>query len=107
MTASLLVCFNLVTDAISTVWGYISYRSLKIDVFLSKMAGEIIMLISVGIMTNLCFQYAKLGWSSDIEQTVEARRHIKNSWMALILALSAMAIDSIIWIISAIIGVVH
>jgi hypothetical protein len=43
------------------------------------MAGEIIMLITIGIMTNLCFQYAKLGWSSDLEQTIDSRRHIKNS----------------------------
>jgi hypothetical protein len=52
---------------------------MKIDVFLSKLADEFIMLVSIGIMTNLCFQYAKLGWSSNEEDTIDSRRHIKNS----------------------------
>jgi hypothetical protein len=55
----------------------------------------------------LCFQYAKLGWSSNEEDTIDSRRHIKNSWVALIIAGSGMAIDSIIWIIAATVGVVH
>jgi hypothetical protein len=61
MTSTLLICFNLVTDAIHTAIGYVSDKTIKLDVFLSKMANEILSLIGVGIMTNLAFQYAKLG----------------------------------------------
>jgi hypothetical protein len=38
---------------------------------------------------------------------VVAKKHIKNSWFALIIVGSAFAIDSVIWILSATVGVVH